>query len=81
MNKLLDLINRWAEKFTYRVLKMSGTSDTALENYLSAVKDRNEDVINADNELKNKTPWIRMIFIFLLVGLGAFLYDRFIERR
>lgn len=81
MNTLLDLVNRWAEKFTYRVLKIIGTSKPALDKYLAAIKEKREDIIEADKEISGKVPFIKWVFWFALVLTGAYLYNTFFVKR
>lgn len=73
MNNLLDLVSEWANKLTYRVLKMSGASETALNNYISGVKSNNQDIISADSELAAKLPRAKLISFILLILGGLFL--------
>ena len=46
---------------------MSGASETAKENYLKAVQDKNNDIVKADEELSRKLPTAK-----LLAGLAIF---------
>jgi len=71
MNKLFDLVKRWAEKLTYRILVMSGASETAKENYVEAVTAQNDSIIERDKELRGKVPLIR---IALWGGLGLIVF-------
>lgn len=67
MGNLFDLLNTWSQKLTYRILSMSGASETAKENYLKAVQDKNNDIVKADEELSRKLPTAK-----LLAGLAIF---------
>jgi hypothetical protein len=80
MNNLLDLINTWSEKFTLRVLRLFGASPETLTRLAKAFKDKDESFINAERQLKNKVPILKIIFWFGLFILGAFVWDRFLSR-
>jgi hypothetical protein len=71
MNNILDLVNSWAQRLTYRVLQMSGASDVALSNYKTAIESKNSDIIQFDDELKNKVPWIQ---ILIIGGTGIIIF-------
>jgi len=76
MNNLLDLINKWANKLTYRILSISGASEQAKKNYLQAVEQKREDIIQADAELSGKVPVLRII-----VYAGLFLVGFFVAKK
>ena len=61
MNNLLDLVQAWANKLTYRILSISGASDQAKQNYLNAVSTQNQQIIDADSELSGKIPVIKIL--------------------
>lgn len=70
MNKLLDLVNSWSYKLTYRILKMSGASDEALENYKKAIEEQKEDILEADKEFSKKLLTANVIKWALIVVAG-----------
>lgn len=81
MNNLLDLVNTWANKLTYRIMKNSGASQEALDKFLQASKDKTEDVIKADKELSNRVQSAR-ITTYILMVLGGFIaYKILTDRR
>lgn len=75
MNKLFDLIERYWQKFAFRALQMSGASQQALDNYLSAVRDKQEERIQTDKELSGKLPWLKLLFYGGLFALGLYAYN------
>jgi len=81
MNRLIDYLNHYAERFTYRVMKIIGVPDESLEKYLKAVEERDEKQIDADDRLRTKAPIIKILFYFALMIFGAFLIDRVLNRR
>jgi len=80
MNTLLDLIERWSGKFTYRILGLIGASQEARDRFLKGMQEKRQDVIEADRELSKhmfRANWI----IYALVFAGGIVVYRYFENR
>lgn len=79
MNTLLDLIERWSGKFTYRILGLIGASQEARDKFLKAMEEKRQDVIEADRELSKhmfRANWI----IIALVFVGGIVVARYLNK-
>jgi hypothetical protein len=72
MNYTIDLLNSWAQKLTYRIMKISGVSDAELQKYVKAVVDQKQQQITSDASLSSKVNFAEYIKIGLLL-IGLFL--------
>lgn len=81
MNKLIDYVNNWAGKLTYRLLVVSGASQTALDNYVKGMGERDEKIMEADKELSGKLPIAKFLSYAVIFFAGIFIYDRIMNHR
>ena len=81
MNNLLDLVEKWAGKFTYRILGLIGASRQARDNFLKGWTEKRQDVIEADRELSKhifRANWIIYALVFIS---GIVVYRYFVNQR
>lgn len=80
MNRLIDLIKTWSYKLSYRIMRISGASDEALNRYLVMVGQQKESDAAADEELAPHHKRARLI-IFALGAVAAWLLYRFLKKK
>jgi hypothetical protein len=80
MNILFDWVNRWAGKFTYRILAILGASKESRDKFINAWNERKQEVIDADRELSRKVIKANWIIYGLIFCAGILTY-RYLKNR
>lgn len=74
MNNLFDLVQNWAARLSYRIMRISGASDAALKRYLELVNNMKEADAAADKEISGHRNIAQIIIAVAIIAGGWFVY-------
>ena len=75
MNWTIDLINSWADKFTYRILQLTGATDDQLAAFVQGITAKQNQTATADTSFNDNLNIAEILKYAAVVG-GLFLVYR-----
>jgi len=73
MNNLIDILNKWANRLTVRILMLGGVSQDTINRVVEGMNNRETIVSQADKKLRGRFQWVKYFIITVLVAAGVYI--------
>lgn len=73
MNNLLDLVNKWANRLTIRILMIGGVSQETINRVVEGMNERQTIVSQSDKKLRSKFTWVKWVIITVIIGAVTYI--------
>ena len=73
MNNLINILNKWANRLTVRILMLGGVSEETINRVATGLNERQTIVTEADKKLRGKFQWLKWFIITVIVAAVAYI--------
>lgn len=73
MNNLIDMVNKWANRLTVRILVLSGVSQESINRVIEAMNNRQSIVSQSDKKIRGRFQWVKWFIVTLVVAAGVYI--------
>lgn len=77
MNNLIDIVNKWANRLTVRILVMAGVSQESINRVIEAMNNRESIVSQSDKKIRGRFQWVKWLIITVVVAAGVYIVLNF----
>lgn len=77
MNNLMDIVNKWANRLTVRILVMTGVSQESINRVIEAMNNRESIVSQSDKKIRGRFQWVKWLIITVVVAAGVYIVLNF----
>jgi len=73
MNNLIDIVNKWANRLTVRILVLAGVSQASINRVVAAMNERQNIVNQSDKKIRGAFVWLKWLIVTILVAASVYI--------
>lgn len=73
----MDIVNKWANRLTVRILVMTGVSQESINRVIEAMNNRESIVSQSDKKIRGRFQWVKWLIITVVVAAGVYIVLNF----